>query len=366
MNHKMKIAVLGSGHGGRAISCQIAAKDYPVAMYKIRKDEPEEFRRLKAEKKIILQGNIQTRARIDCITTDLQEAVTGAGAIIPVLPSFVHEALFQKLIPLLEDGQHVIIVPGNYGGLLLKKMMADMGIKREITISETVSLPYACRISAYNTVRIYKQKAHLKITASPSQNIAAVVDLMNDIFGGFVNYFPGANLIEASLDNLNQTVHPLPVLLNYGDIEKNPKTFRHYIDGFTPLISELMMRMDEERLAIGKAFGLDLMPVLEQWKMYYGKNDTATYYEFVNSDDSPYHDVVGHHVKSRYITEDVPGLNVPALQLAHRVGLDVPITDLVVRLASCLHDVDYNAKGTTLEKLGIANLKPEEIVALAS
>jgi opine dehydrogenase len=335
-------------------------------MYKIRKDEPEEFRRLKAEKTLNLHGNIQTSAKIDYITTDLEVAVTGAGAILLVVPAFVHEALFQKLIPLLEDGQHVIIVPGNYGGLLLKKMMADMGIIREITISETVSLPYACRICSHNTVTIYKQKTHLKIAASPSKNIAEVVDLMNDIFAGVVNYFPEENLIEASLDNLNQIVHPLPVLLNYGDIEKNPETFRHYIDGFTPLISELAMQMDEERLTIGKAFRLNLMPVLEQWKMYYGKNDTTTFYEFVNSDDSPYHDVVGHYVKSRYVTEDVPGLNVPALQLAHRAGLDVPITDVVVHLASCLHGVDYKATGTTLEKLGVAALKPEEIVALAS
>jgi glycerol-3-phosphate dehydrogenase len=104
MNYKMKFALLGIGHGGRAISCQIAAKDYSVAMYKIRKDEPEEFRRLKAEKTLNLQGNIQTSAKIDYVKTDLEVAVTGTGAILLVVPAFLHEALFKKLIPLLEDG----------------------------------------------------------------------------------------------------------------------------------------------------------------------------------------------------------------------------------------------------------------------
>jgi hypothetical protein len=35
-------------------------------------------------------------------------------------------------------------------------------------------------------------------------------------------------------------------------------------------------------------------------------------------------------------------------------------------LTSWLHGVDYVSTGTTLEKLGIADKKPEEIVALTS
>jgi opine dehydrogenase len=189
---------------------------------------------------------------------------------------------------------------------------------------------------------------------------------MNDIFGGYVNYIPGENLLEVDLDNLNQTVHPLPVLLNYGDIERNPETFRHYMDGISPLVSEKMMQMDEERLAIGNAFALKLMPVMEQWKMYYGHNESKTYHEFVNSPESPYRDVVGHNVKSRYLTEDVPGLNVPALQLAEKVEVETPVIELTVRLTSWLHSVDYVSEGTTLEKLGVHDKAPEEIVALSS
>jgi opine dehydrogenase len=189
---------------------------------------------------------------------------------------------------------------------------------------------------------------------------------MNDIFGGYVTFIPGKNLLEVDLDNPNQILHPLPVLLNYGDIEKNPETFRHYMDGITPLISEKMMHMDEERLAIGSAFSLALTSTMEQLKMYYGQNDTKTYYEFVNSSESPYKDVVGHNVRSRYLTEDVPGLNVTALQLAEKATVETPIIELTVRLTSWLHDVDYVSTGTTLEKLGIDDKTPEEIVALTS
>ena len=365
MGKKLNFAVLGSGHGGRAVCGQIAEKGYPVVMYEPL-EETADYLKIKAEKEMFLDGDITAGGKLSGATMDIEEALKDTDVILIVVPSFAHKPIFKKMVSHLKDGQHVIIIPGNYGGLRLKKMMTDRGIKKEITISETVSLPYACRIAAYNTVMIYKKKSRLKIASSPSRNNPQAIDIMNDIFGGYVNFFAGENLLEVDLDNPNQTIHPLPVLLNYGDIERNPETFRHYIDGITPLISEKMMHMDEERLAIGRAFSLKLSSTMEQLKMYYGHNDTQTYYEYSNSSESPYKDVIGHNVRSRYLTEDVPGLNVPALQLAEKAAVETPIIELTIRLTSWLHGVDYVSTGTTLEKLGIADKTPAEIVALTS
>jgi len=365
MKKSLKYAVLGSGHGGRAICGQIAAKGYSVIMYEPL-EKTENYLKIKVEKEMFLAGDITAGGKLSGATMDMKEAVMNTDIILIVVPSFAHKSIFEKLIPNLKDGHHVIIIPGNYGGLLLKKMMADTGVKKEITISETVSLPYACRISSYNTVNIYKKKFCLKLASSPGRNNAETINIMNDIFDKEVNFISGENLLEIDLDNPNQIVHPLPVLLNYGDIEKHPETFRHYMDGITPLISEKMMQMDEERLAIGKAFSLKLTSTMDQLKLYYGQNDTQTYYDYVNSPESPYRDVVGHNVRSRYITEDVPGLNVPALQLAQTGAVETPITELVVSFVSQLHDVDYFSTGTTLEKIGIADMTVEEIIKSAS
>jgi opine dehydrogenase len=365
MEKELNFAVLGSGHGGRAVCGQIAEKGYPVVMYEPL-EETEDYLKIRAEKEIYLKGDITVGGKLSDATMDIESALKEATVILIVVPSFAHNPIFKKMVPHLRDGQHVIIMPGNYGGLRLKKIMADLDIQKEITISETVSLPYACRISAYNTVMIYKKKSRLKMASSPHRNNAQAIDIMNDIFGGYVNFIAGENLLEVGLDNPNQILHPLPVLLNYGDIERNPETFRHYMDGITPLISEKMMHMDEERLSIGTAFSLTLTSTIEQLKMYYGQNDSRTYYEYSNSSESPYKDVIGHNVKSRYLTEDVPGLNVPALQLATKAAVETPIIELTIRLSSWLHDADYLATGTTLEKLGIADKTPDQIIAMTS
>ena len=362
MTQSLNFAVLGSGNGGRAFCGQIAHKGYPVVMYEPL-EETADFLKSKEEKKMMLAGDISIGGNLRGVTMDIREAVADAEVIIIVVPSFAHSPIFEKMIPHLRDGQHVIIVPGNYGGFLLKKMMADAGVNPAISISGTASLPYACRISDYSTVMIYKKKFQLKIATSPAETSQTVLDIMNDVFSGYIKFIAGSNLLAIDLDNVNYTLHPLPVLLNYGEIEKNPDTFRHYIDGLTPLISEQMMKMDEERMAIGKALGLDLSSTMDQLMMYYGQNESSTYYEYVNSEESPYKDIVGHHVRSRYITEDVPCLHVPAIELAHLAGIDAPIAELCVRLSSQLHGVDYATEGTTLAKLGLGGKSAAEIVA---
>lgn len=363
MTRTLNFAVLGSGNGGRAFCGQIARKGYPVTMYEPL-EKTADFLKLREEKELFLAGDISTGGKLRAVTMDIQEAVGDADVIFVVVPSFAHPPIFQKMIPHLKNGQQVIIVPGNYGAFLLKKMMADAGVKAAISISETASLPYACRISAFNTVMIYKKKFQMKIATSPAENSQKVLDIMNDVFEGYIDFTAGANLLAMDLDNINYTLHPLPVLLNYGAIEKNPDTFRHYIDGVTPLIAEQMLKMDEERLAIGKALGLELMSTMDQLMMYYGRNETRTYYEYVNSDESPYKDIVGHSVRGRYITEDVPCLLAPAAELARLAGIDAPVVELCVKLSSQLHGVDYAAQGTTLASLGLNGKTAAEIVAM--
>lgn len=365
MNSTPRFAVMGSGNGARAFCGQIAALGMPVRMF-----EPLEatadFLKLKEEREIFLEGDIQVHGRLDAVTMEAGEAMEGADVVLVVVPSFAHPSIFSRMIPHLKDGTHVVIVPGNYGGLLLKKMMAEAGCTCRVAISETASLPYACRISAYNTVQIYKKKYRVKLATSPADQNGAALGIMNRIFGGLVEFFHAQNLLEVGLENANYTLHPLPILLNYGAIEMHGPTFRHYMDGITPLISEKVEAMDAERLAIGKALGLDLMPSMAQLKMYYGDNGAKTIYEYVNSPDSPYVDIVGHSVKSRYLTEDVPGLLVPAIHLAHLAGTDAPIAKLVVDLASFLHGTDYMKNGMCPEKLGLEGKTLEEIIRVAS
>jgi len=357
---KEKIAVLGSGNGARAVCAQIGFRGYDVVMWEPL-EETDDYKRLKQEKRVLLSGDIILEGKIKEVTMDIAEAIKDAVTIFVVVPAFAHEPIFKKMIPHLKSGQHIVIMPGNYGCFKLRKMLNDKGLDLDISITETASLQYACRITSYNEVRVFKKKDKLHMATSPCSCFKQIFNLLQDIFNPYVEMLECDKILNIDLSNSNFTLHPLPVLLNYGAIEQNPKTFRHYIDGITPEISKLMKKMDDERLAIGKAYGIDLLDTLEQLKIYYGWNDSTTYYEYVHSPESPYYDLIGHNIKSRYLTEDVPQVLVPAYLLAKKADLNVPVVEITIRLASYLHGVDYLKEGTTLAKLGFDKLSVEEI-----
>lgn len=356
----LKFAVLGSGNGGRAFCAQIAAKGYPVTMWEPLDDAPD-FSRIAERKEMFLGGDMNLGGPIG-VTKDIAAAMKGVAVLLVVVPSFAHEPIFKKMIPLLQDGQHILIVPGNFGAYRLKAMMDEFRCTKKVTISCTETMPYACRIKSFDVVNIFKKKLIVHIATSPSPANKEVLGIFNDVFDGYVCFEKFDHPLMIDMSNVNFTLHPLPVLLNYGDIEKNPKTFRHYMDGITPLISEQMHRMDEERIEVGKVMGFTLTPTLEMLKMYYGMNETQTIYEYVNSPESPYVDLVGHNVHGRYLSEDVPGVVAPVAKIAEKTGLGAPLSSLVVTLASQLHGKDYWTCGTTLESLKIGDKSITEIL----
>jgi opine dehydrogenase len=361
MSRIVKFAVLGSGNGARAWSAQIAAKGYPVVMWEPL-EESGDFQKLSKAPHIRLEGDINISGTLAGVTGNIAEALQGAQVILIVVPSFAHTPVFLKMIPHLQDGQQVILVPGNFGAYRLKKMMADAGCKKKIFLSTTGTMPYACRITAFDTVKIFKRKFIMHLATSPASAGKEILDLLNDIFSGYIQYTGFEHILAQDLSNLNYVMHPYPVLLNYGRIELRAETFRHYMDGVTPLISEQMELLDRERIEIGKKTGFRLTAVLDLLKLYYGQNDSKTIYEYVNSKETPYADLVGQNVKSRYITEDVPGLVMPTALLAKKSGAPSPRADTIVDLASQLHKTDYWTSGTTLESIGIGDKSINEII----
>ncbi len=64
---------------------------------------------------------------------------------------------------------------------------------------------------------------------------------------------------------------------------------------------------------------------------------------------------------SRYITEDIPYGLVPVAGLAYSYGVDIPIIDATIWLASAINEADYYGEGRSLGELGIAGLKRPEL-----
>jgi len=350
-----KFAVIGAGHGGKAISAYLKLSGNYVRL----QDRFEQsLTEAKAEGGIHLEGvSLKGFAKLDMITTEIPEAIKGMSHIFVVLPAFAHSFVAEELSKCLEDGQTIIICPGSTGGVLeFKAIFKKNGVNKNYRIAETNSLFYAAR-SVGNHAEISGVKSTMEIQALPMSDTDGIIEDLKDVYPQLVK---GKNVLYSDLSNMNAIVHPLPVLLNTGWVESG-NSFRYYYDSMSPSIGALIEEMDKERLAVGAALGIELMSVLKSMTKYYGVvADTLT--ESVRKVEGYANIMAPNTLFSRLLLEDIPMGLIPMAELGDLVGVDTPIMDMTIKLAELVLKKDLHEGARTLEVLGIAGMSKEELL----
>ena len=188
----------------------------------------------------------------------------------------------------------------------------------------------------------------------PASRTAEAVAALSE---AFPSIHAARNVLETSLTNLNAVMHPTPSLLNASLIESK-WDWKYYMDGITPSIGALVERLDKERLAIGKAVGLDLPGVLQMYKDMYAV-EAPTLSETVRLNKA-YWEISGQkRLDTRYVLEDIPTGLVPMVAIAEKFRVPCEIMKTVCKLGNYLLDRDLITTGRTLENLGLAEMSKE-------
>ena len=151
----MPIAVLGGGAVGKTCAADMALAGRSVRLYDAM---PFAATSLKDVDKtgILLDGTQRNkycfersgRAHFDLVTTDIAEAVKGAGLIVVACGSWGHEPIFRALIPHLEDDQVIHIFTDNFACLLLRRLMRELYGEKRSTGGEPLKI-YADNKESY-------------------------------------------------------------------------------------------------------------------------------------------------------------------------------------------------------------------------
>ena len=352
---KQNFAILGGGNGGQVIAAYLKLCGKHVTFYDRFAPVLEPIR---ARGGIQLEGVSKTGfARLDLITDDVPQAVAGAEVIFVVLPAFAHAYVAEQLAGCLTDGQTVIVCPGSTGGALEFRAIWDRaGVTAKVRLCETNSLFYSARAKdAVATINGVKDV--LSVAALPASDTQAIIDDLADVYPQLI---PAKNVLETSLNNMNAVVHPVPVLLNAGRIESGVP-FRHYVDGVTPAVGDLVEQLDRERVAVGEAYGLDVLSFRKSYEVYYHVTGDRLS-DLCQKSTAHVGIMAPAALDSRLITEDVPMGLVPMSALGKAAGVPTPIIDSVITLAGALVGRDFWSTGRTLESLGIAGLTKEELL----
>lgn len=392
------IAVLGGGAVGKTIAADSKLGGAEVRLYDIMPFAEKSLKGL--EKTGILLDGIQRnrdgfersgKAFIDVITSDMKEAVKGAGIIVVACGSWGHEPMFKELIPHLEDGQVIMIFADNFGCLLLRRMMRDMNCDKDVIIGGWSSAPYGTRIESINGfqfphVGVKYRAITLRGSALPMTDTESFIEAgkylpaMGAVYNGDGPTI-GETILDIDFANVNPVIHVPATVLGVSTMENwgviycghDRTTYSMYSHGLSPSICEVQYKFYNEEIALANEIGVGI-PKYKK-KMFFSRRSVLTQ-EYMGLDENGDDNVVfpldqpsdegntgPNSIHHRYMTEDVPiGCKIYH-DLGVQYGVKTPVIDSMIILAGAMHDKNFFEESKyTLEYLGIDNMSKEELL----
>lgn len=351
----MKIAVIGAGNGGQSIAGYFALQGYETSLYDI---DVQKMNILKQKGGIELTGSIKGFGKIDCITTDIAEAVKGAEIVMVTTVANAHHAVAKSMAPYVEEGQVIILNPGRTcGALVFNQTLQTEGCTKRYYLGEAQTLVYACRVIENGKVNIIGVKDEVFLAGFPASDTEYILSKINPIYPCFVK---ADNVLRTSLENIGAMFHPCVCLFNAATIERQDE-FWFYRD-MTEQVARFIEKFDQERLAVGKAYGVDLLSVTEWIKFAYKDTEGDTLCERMKNNPA-YHDIKAPGtIFTRQLTEDIPTGVLPIMELGKAAGVEVPLLTSMVNTIEALLDIDLHTNGRSLKNLGLEGKSKDEIL----
>lgn len=388
----LPVAILGGGAVAKAVGADCVLGGNKVRICDLEPFASTSF--FNVDKSgITLKGNEKNKygfkrngkAYFDLITTDVAECVKGAKLVIVAVPSIAHDAFFEKLVPVLEDGMIIHIIPDNYGSIKLRKKMREMSSDKKVIIGGWSSAPYGARIvteGGVMTSEIFLVYRAITLRGASLPSTDQDVFLESSKYLGCFDSITqgdgptsGNTVLDIGFSNVNPVLHCPGTLLGVGVMENwgkifggNDKyTYSIYSHAYCPSIAEVQYAFYLEEVELAKAIGVGIQ---EFPKKNFLSRTSILGPEYMGDDcivpfDEQYETAFGtgpFTIQNRYITEDIPvGCHIYH-ELGKKYGVETKVIDTMITLASVMTGQDFYKKGTTLDDLGIGHLDKEQLL----
>lgn len=367
-----RIAVFGGGNG----AC-ITAADFALKGHEVNLCEVPEMAASAGIEEIKKAGGIHLEtkadpglpegfARLNLITTDPKEALKSAQVVFVVVPAFAQKRFAEFMFDGLTPEHLVVLEPGNFGGSLeFAQVMRNNGIKDMPLLVEFECMIYSGFKDSPTKAWVSGFKRNLKAAAFPARR---TVEALKTLLTLYPSLTPARNVMETGLGNVNLVFHAPILLHNAGWLEHTNGDFYMYWDACTESVGKVVQAVDDERLSVGEALGLNLRnskDLLISWYGHQGaKGDTLQ--EVISTNPAYKWDTIPPTLRHRFILEDVPYGMKPLEDLAQLVGVSTPATSAVITLCGKLLGGDFRQGARDLRRLGLEGLDAASINKLMS
>lgn len=337
----MKIAILGAGNTGKAYSVFLTQLGHEVVLYDRSADRLEP----------LLQNGVTATGHIEGFfpvssTSNLAEAVHACRLILICTVAAGHRPLAAALRGLLEQGQNILITNGCWGAVEFDLELAQEAAAKDCTISETNGQLILCSSPAPDAIYLKTIKRQVSFSCTrPSKN----QELLKFYHPLFPQLCPASSVLYTSLNNSNPISHGPLALFNLTRME-NGEDYLLFGTGATKRVARFMERIDEERVRVVRACGIESPTQLEMLNAFWPEKQTSLYDVFHKT--AAYSVTKGPtSLNHRFLTEDLPYGLVPYLRLGKRFGIETPILSALVQMFGLYMETDYLSQGPELKML---------------
>lgn len=348
-----RFSIIGAGGGGLAIAHRLIENNCEVLVYD--KDQ-EKISKLKDTDLMIYSKTKNTVHKFNS-TNNLKDIFEFSNFIFISITTNNILSLTKEIVNYLNDDMILFLNPGHtFGALEMFNILKEKRKNLCPVIAEAQDLLFVSRINKDLTeLNIKNVKRHMSFAAlNPNDN----KKISEGIGSMFDEFQAESSVLMTSLGNMSPILHTIPMLFNLVKID-NKSSFKFYHEGITPSLAKIMKKMDDERLKIGRACGINLISI-EEWlkKSYNLVGDDL--YELIQSNNS-YSSIEGPlTLDHRFIIEDVSSGLVPMATFAKKLNVETPVMDSIISLFSELLDYDFIQEGRNINKID-ANIL-EEII----
>jgi opine dehydrogenase len=378
---KKPVAILGGGACAQTFAADFTLAGYEVRLYELPEFVLETLGEVLHTRQIELSGKQHNFkwfrrtgiAKVNVITTDIAEAIKGAGLIIVSVPANGHKALFKKMLPYLENDQIISIFPDNFGSLVLREMMREKDHNVNIVIGGWNSMPYGVRKTSPGKIDCILRIHRLMYDTLPTIDRDKFFQALKEIppFEGTSVLERGDTVIGIGLSNPNPVVHAPGSILSVGPMEVSQMEestlniskgrFSMYKHGMSPAVSRVQFAFYQDICNIASAMGIKIVEYSEE--QFFSKGSIMGIEYIGPFSDVIFPPIVGpDSIKHRYFTEDISVGTVVYYQLAKKFGINVPTIESIIKLGSLICKTDFLKEGRSLREMGIEDLTKEQTI----
>jgi opine dehydrogenase len=195
------------------------------------------------------------------------------------------------------------------------------------------------------------RRTQLGLSALPCARIADALAIASALFGDV--FVPQDNVLASTLTNINPVAHGPLALFNWTRIERAELWPQyHYM---TPQVARVIERLDAERLALARAFGLEVRTIEEHFAKSFGTT-SATLADIAAELHAKRGGPPGPvDTSTRFIAEDMPFGLAFCEVLGRIAGVAMNSTRSVVDAAALIAGRDLRAGNDLIAALRLDN-----------